>query len=292
MKIIVHGGQAHRDEVVAVSLILVYATLDGNDVQVFRRDPTPEELDDPEAWVVDVGMRHEPQLHNFDHHQLPRDAAPTCAMSLVAEHLGLDGLLSRRPWYRPTVVLDAKGPFALAAEMKLPPSAVSDLWSPVEQALVGLFEEAAGTRPVDAQLVNLLRRVGAELIEEARTFTADLDEVRASTVTARVGGVAVMITTELVSPPVAAALRREISAEKPGAGPIGIGVSWDDRGQGFTLYRFEDDPRVDLNLLGWDPRITFAHVGGFVAKTATRLPVAEVIDLLEGAIVHVHPDHA
>jgi len=52
-KIIVHAGKAHRDDFMSVCFLLA---MDPS-AQVERRDPTPEELEDPNIWVVDVGMQ-------------------------------------------------------------------------------------------------------------------------------------------------------------------------------------------------------------------------------------------
>ena len=65
--IITHPGSAHFDEVAAVSLIL--AVHAGTVFRIERREPAQAELDDPDVWVVDIGDRHEPEKHNFDHHQ-------------------------------------------------------------------------------------------------------------------------------------------------------------------------------------------------------------------------------
>ena len=82
--ILTHPGSAHKDEFLACCVLL--ATAPG---PILRREPTEADLADPATAVVDVGHRHEPALNNFDHHQLPADAAPTCALSLVLQHLGL-----------------------------------------------------------------------------------------------------------------------------------------------------------------------------------------------------------
>jgi len=64
--IITHPGSAHFDEMTAVSLIL--AAHADTEFHIERREPIPEELDNPDIWVVDIGNRHEPEKRNFDHH--------------------------------------------------------------------------------------------------------------------------------------------------------------------------------------------------------------------------------
>ena len=66
-KIITHPGGAHKDEFLACAVLLAE-----HDVPVFRQDPTEEDLLNPTTAVIDIGHRHQPDLHNFDHHQFAR----------------------------------------------------------------------------------------------------------------------------------------------------------------------------------------------------------------------------
>jgi hypothetical protein len=70
---VTHSGPAHRDDVLSVALAL---SLEGN-IPVYRRNPTPEELDSPNVLILDTGERHEPELNNFDHHQLEDEDNPS-----------------------------------------------------------------------------------------------------------------------------------------------------------------------------------------------------------------------
>ncbi len=64
-KIIVHPGVFHADDVCVVA----WLRITGCDAPVERRNPTSEELADPNILVADVGGQHDPKLNNFDHHQ-------------------------------------------------------------------------------------------------------------------------------------------------------------------------------------------------------------------------------
>jgi uncharacterized UPF0160 family protein len=81
-RIITHPGVFHADDAFAVAILF---TLVGK-LPVERRDPTPEELDDPTVIVVDVGGRFDVRTMCYDHHQrgfaLERD---------VEEGYGIDG---------------------------------------------------------------------------------------------------------------------------------------------------------------------------------------------------------
>lgn len=63
--VITHPGVFHADDVCAVA----WMQITGVEAPVERRIPTPEELENPEVMVIDVGGQHDPVHHNYDHHQ-------------------------------------------------------------------------------------------------------------------------------------------------------------------------------------------------------------------------------
>ena len=84
--IVTHPGQAHRDEFLACCLLIAAGEADC----VERRDPTDGDLHNPLVIVLDQGKEHDPAMLNFDHHQLPRDAAPTCSVTLILDYLDIE----------------------------------------------------------------------------------------------------------------------------------------------------------------------------------------------------------
>jgi hypothetical protein len=87
-KIIVHDGILHADDVLSVALIHRFLGV----VEVERkRTITPEEIDDPDVWVVDVGRQYAPERSCFDHHQ---DADLPASCVLVLNHLMKMGKVS------------------------------------------------------------------------------------------------------------------------------------------------------------------------------------------------------
>lgn len=88
-KIITHNGLFHADEVFAIALINV---LNGNAVPVERkRDISAEEFENPQTWVIDVGLQLNTKLNNLDHHQ---DAKLEAACVLVLERVFETGYCS------------------------------------------------------------------------------------------------------------------------------------------------------------------------------------------------------
>jgi hypothetical protein len=61
-------------------------------------------------------------------------------------------------------------------------------------------------------------------------------------------------------------------------------LSWDDRGAGWSLYRFNDHQSVDFSILESDPAVSFAHKSGFIAKTLVRLTLDEALALVARAV--------
>ena len=66
-----HGGDFHSDEMVAIASIQQLAC-PGEPVELVRtrnKDRLAEALADETTYVVDVGLTHDPDRLNFDHHQ-------------------------------------------------------------------------------------------------------------------------------------------------------------------------------------------------------------------------------
>lgn len=256
--VVTHGGIAHMDEECAVAL----AMAEWGHVPCYRREPTEAELDDPEVAVVDVGLRHEPELKNFDHHQLSaKDAA--CAFSLLCEHLGYADVLSKHTrWYDSMRVLDAQGPYSWARKFGYKTFPFG-LLGAIEIGLKKKFEKYFGTRPVDPSLTRLLMEAVEEAINVARGIADALKKVQKEAKHVTVGNLAGIIYNFKDS----TGLNEYYDRCKENGLILAFSVTLDDRGDGWCLYRFGDHPELDLSKLRDDPKVTFAHSGGFIAKT-------------------------
>jgi len=270
---ITHPGRAHRDEALALGLAIATGLLSIN-APVYRREPIDEELDDPEILVFDVGGRHEPGRLNFDHHQMPRGTRE-CALSLLARHMGVEEILADRPWYQATVIIDSQGPGIMARELgldKLPPALVSpfemaildDLSRVEEEICLGLKELVSRTMEKRLADARALRDRGLWLDDNHRLMD--------------VGGVRALVVED-DDPRGLGELRERLG------GDVALSLNHDDRGEGWSIYRYDDDPRVDLSRLDGDPLVHFAHKSGFIAKTRTLIPVESVLSLVKRALV-------
>ena len=70
-------------------------------------------------------------------------------------------------------------------------------------------------------------------------------------------------------------------------GEIAGTVTQDDRGDGVSLFRRKDHPRVDFSLLEGRGGVVFAHKGGFIAKLAAGV---DYWPMLRDAIVPDEPE--
>jgi hypothetical protein len=255
---IVHAGDAHRDEFFALGLAHAAGIL-ASDASIVRRDPTAEELGNPEILVLDVGGQHQPELSNFDHHQLPR-GTEECAFSLLAKHLTVPGmgisfyeLFSDRPWYKATVILDSRGPFELAKReglSKLPAS----LWSPVESASLKVFEKDCDTG------FSIACVVMEELVRGSKKAREEIETIAKIVSSTYVSGLMVLRI------PSKDTEYAEDYLRKAQLDPAVL-VFDDNRGAGLCLFRRNDNPKVDFSILEGDASVAFAHKGGFIAKT-------------------------
>jgi hypothetical protein len=282
--ILTHPGGAHADEFLACSVLLALQA-----APIVRREPSSADLASPAICVVDVGHRHEPALHNFDHHQLPRDHPPTCALSLVLQHLGLyDDARRFCDWLETAEWFDAHGPVATAKWLGLTTDALAKLNSPVQAALLRRFALTARLE-ADEPLWETMRVIGADILDYIKSLRARLDFLahHAEFWTIELAGhpaqVLFLARTEPLPDEPGFGLDRFIESRGLGDAVIAI-VSPDRRGPGYGLERYRDNPRLDFTRLEGHPGVHYTNARGFVAKT-TVTDVAGLKGLLAHAAV-------
>ena len=170
--ILTHPGGAHKDDLLAVCVLIAK-----HGVPVVRREPTPEELSDPEVAIVDIGGDHNPKLSNYDHHHFPREHPPTCALSLVLDHLGIyQDALQFCDWLEPAEWFDSRGPNKTAEWLGVPRRAISQLNSPIDVTLLRRFAQATELSAKDP-IYPFMKIVGEDLLEYLRSARERLDLV-------------------------------------------------------------------------------------------------------------------
>jgi Uncharacterised protein family (UPF0160) len=266
--ILTHPGSAHKDEFLACSVLLAL-----HPAPILRREPTSADLSDPLIAVVDVGHQHEPGLNNFDHHQLPKDHAPTCSLSLVLQHLGIYADARQFcEWLEPAEWFDCRGPISTAKFLSVDRNVLPKLNSPIDITLLRRFALAHRIEPTDALWV-IMRMIGEDLLDYIRTLRTRLDFIaqHAQVWEVALGGSPARIlflprTDPLPEEP-SMGIDRYIEASGLAASVVGTVVP-DRRSPGYGLSRFQDNARLDFTRIADAPGVHFAHARGFVAKTS------------------------
>lgn len=279
-RIVTHPGGAHKDELLACSLL---AAVHG--VEIFRREPTEADLADPATAVVDVGGQHDPALNNFDHHQFPADAPPICALSLVLQHLGIyEDARTFCDWLEPAEWFDTRGPNVTAKWLGLDRDTLSKLNSPIDVTLLRRFAKATRLAPGDV-IYEMMRMTGQDLLDYVRSLRQRLDFVANHAEVWSVAGEEILFLP-----------RTEPMPEEPSSGigrylesigkdkEVAALVYPDRRGSGYGLSRNNDHPAFDFTRIEAEPDVHFAHARGFVAKTSAA-DLERLKELLETAKV-------
>lgn len=270
--IVTHPGGAHKDDLLAVCVL---AALHG--CPIVRREPTPEELDDPGVAVVDIGGVHDPARSNFDHHHFPRDHAPTCALSLVLDHLGLyQDALQFCDWLETAEWFDSRGPKKTGEWLGVPRRAISQLNSPIDMTALRRFARATRLEPTEP-LYAFLRMVGEDLLAHLRIARERLDFVGANVERWTIACGEDQVEALFLP-------RTAADADEP-SGMVGSYIRAnqlenviaaivypDRRGDGFGIGRYEDHPGLDFSRVENQPDVHFAHKSGFMCKTTARDP--------------------
>ena len=276
MMVVTHPGGAHRDDFIAVAVIL---GMFGN-IPVSRGNPTLNHLADPRCWVVDIGGEHSPTMGNFDHHQLPRESGACCALTLVLRHLGLEDQARKAwKWMGFTETMDSKGPHVAAALVGAPWSGLQQALSPIEHFMLNQFGAIKGE--VTGPVLGYLAALGASLVNELKDLEVRRQLLSKEMVVLKVKGLKVLVAPESVRGSATLGLSEFQEEFHPDAA---ISVIPSDRDKGLALYRIKDHCQVDFRLVKDDPAVLFAHANGFCGGTKEVIGEEDLIALLEGAI--------
>ena len=267
-KIVAHPGSAHKDDFLSVSVLL--ATL--KQAEVFRREPTEEDLNDPDTYVVDVGLELSPQRHNFDHHQ---DRSLPCAFHLVMQHLGHhEAAMLMFAWYPHMSMMDVRGPYRTAEHLGVDSSVLFASSSPIDGYIISTF---ASLESLNAQnpLYDLMKSLGENMIALIGRKMGRLERLKAEAKVIEIKHLKAVASDIDNSPKLAMELYLRFLDDED----IVMSITPSNRGEGWELLRLGDNTIVDFRVIENNPEIRFVHGSGFLAKTNTRLPMEEVVEL-------------
>ena len=267
--IITHPGGAHKDDFLACSVLL-----SNHPVSIFRRDPTEQELEDPEVAVVDIGHQHAPDLNNFDHHQLPRDHEPTCALSLVLQKFEIyEDTKEFCSWLETTEWFDCRGPHDTAEWLGVDREAMAKLNSPLDVTMFQAFAKQKEHHPGEP-VWEVMKMMGTDLVQYVTGLRGRINQVAKIEEFWDLGQGEDMIKVAFVP-------RTEPEVEEASGGlawrikELGLEeevvamVYPDSRGGGYGMRRYDDNLALDFSQLAEESDVHFTHNRGFIAKTSS-----------------------
>jgi len=274
--ILTHPGSAHKDEFLACCVLLATSPR-----PIVRREPTEADLADAATVVVDVGDSHDPALNNFDHHHLPDDAAPTCALSLVLQNLGLyEDAQAFCDWLEPAEWFDCRGPNATAKWLGVERNIVNRLSSPIDGTVLRKFA-VANQHQSGEPIWEIMKMIGDDLLNYLRnlrsrlTFVGEHAEVWTLDELADANGIAPQVLflprTDPLPDDASSGLDRYVMENGLHERMVAI-IAPDRRGTGYGLSKHRDHPRLDFTRITDEADVHFAHLRGFVAKTSATEP--------------------
>lgn len=271
--IVTHPGSAHKDDLLACCVLLAR-----HPAPIERREPTATDLEDPQVAVIDVGDSHDPERGNFDHHQFPRDAVPTCSLSLVLRRLGLyEDARQFCEWLETAEWFDCRGPNHTAAWLGVERDVVAKLNSPIDITLMRRFALADRHEPGQA-LWEVMKYIGEDLIDYLTNLRLRLSDIDTQSQLWPLGEIDGRPCSALFLP------RIEPLPEEPSSGighylrekaleqSVIVTIYPDRRSSGYGISRYNDHPSVDFTRIESEPDVHFAHKSGFVAKTTATDP--------------------
>lgn len=294
-KIIVHGGHAHLDEVVACALVMARKgpaiardnickdlELNNGIVPIERRDPRASDLADPHTVVLDTGLSYASAFSNFDHHQYGPDNHAS-AMCLLARHIRIYRNISKGAttaetptfdafmpvifhWWMTASEVDCIGPFKTAKNRDLQYEKISPFIGPLAGIYLRMFENSPSPEARGMFVYETLTKFIDRKIE-AYFLTAD--ELKVDTV----GSIHVLDFTSAPPDACEEASGALLVGHKDGVAlfhtkPRVEGETY--KTTGLTLLRLRDDERIDFTKVQSDPEVTFVHKSGFLCTTRTK----------------------
>ena len=263
--ILTHPGGAHKDDFLACCLLLAESP-----APIVRRNPTENELNDSQVCVIDVGGRHEPELMNFDHHQLPRDHAPTCSISLVLQALGYyEDAKQFCEWLEPTEWFDCRGPIKTAKWLDVGRDVLNKLNSPIDVTVLRRFAYSEFLGPGDI-MWELMKMIGEDLLNYIRSLRERLDYLMRVCEVWELNSrdkVVVLPKSENMPSEPSLGMGRFVEMKEISGEVVAL-VYPDRRGAGYALSRYNDCAQLDFSLLEEEPDVLFCHTQGFLAKTS------------------------
>jgi hypothetical protein len=165
--IVTHLGKAHLDDFLSCCLVIAHEDIE----YIHRKKTVQEDLDDKDVIVIDCGLEYNPERFNFDHHQFPYvDGDYKCSITLILKYLGVyEDAIKFWKWLPNAEMLDCIGPFKLAEKYNLGKKEYISLLSPVEEAVLHIFEEEKCIYKYEL-LFKIMKKIGENLLNNIKVL--------------------------------------------------------------------------------------------------------------------------
>jgi hypothetical protein len=137
--IIVHDGKAHSDDFLA-ACVLSYKTNE----KAYRQKYSEDNLSNPNIWVIDQGRQFQPELKNFDHHQIDEEI---CSFTMILDYFYGKSYREFWPSLKYIEIMDSCGPKRAASFAKVTEDALDIVNSPIHSSVLGAFSKIDGEVP-------------------------------------------------------------------------------------------------------------------------------------------------
>lgn len=166
--IVVHDGRAHADDFLAACVCAHKLNM-----PVVRTKFEDHMLEDPNFWVLDQGRRFDPDLHNFDHHQIEEEK---CAFTMVLDYFYGPSYRDSWPALKYVEIFDSYGPKRAAAFAGVAEESMEITLSPIHSSVVAVFSKIEGLVP--DFFLGFMSMVGSEIcskIESQAILLSSID---------------------------------------------------------------------------------------------------------------------
>lgn len=249
--IVVHDGRAHADDFLA-SCVCHYKT----GLPVFRLQADDYMLNDADTWVLDHGRRFEPQLHNFDHHQIEEEV---CSFTMILDFLYGKQYRDYMPDLKYLEIFDSYGPKKAAEFAGVKEESIDLMSSPIHSSLLKAFSKIEGR--VDDPFISIMKMMGHEICEQIESKKELLEILDKQARIFDYEGIGILDTTGCVMPDRMQHdhLPTKIWCKINKLNPSVI-LNIDSRGNGYRMVSINTD---SLRFLLND-KSSFTHNSGFL----------------------------
>jgi hypothetical protein len=196
------------------------------------------------------------------------------------QHLGHhDAAMLMFAWYSHMSMLDVSGPHRTAEHLGVDTSVLFAISSPIDGYILSTFAKVDSLSSQDS-LYQLMKSFGQDMIAMIGRKMERLERLKTEAKVVQVRHLKA-ITCDIDDSP---KLSMELYLQLLNDERIVMSITPSNRGAGWELLRLGDHRDVDFRTIADSPDIRFVHTNGFLAKTKTRQPLHEVVQLASRAI--------